>query len=105
MLEVSKESVIGTLQDHGGRMPQKQLSAIYKPLLADKTQRPLFQKIVNQVAFVKTKTEENGESIKVVFLKKELRSSSSPHSQNRSSPRQVIPDAIRFEFEQFFLEL
>ena len=101
MLEVSKESVIATLQDHGGRMPQKQLSAIYKPLLADKTQRPLFQKIVNQVAFVKTKTEENGESIKVVFLKKELRSSpssvSSPHSQNRSSPRQVIPDAIRFE--------
>lgn len=96
MLEVSKESVIATLQDHGGRMPQKQLSAIYKPLLADKTQRPLFQKIVNQVAFVKTKTEENGESIKVVFLKKELRSSpsvASPHS--RSSPRQVIPDAIR----------
>ena len=73
MLEISKESVIQTLLDHGGRMPQKQLSSIYKPLLADKTQRPLFQKIVNQVAFVKTK-EENGEAIKVVFLKKELRS-------------------------------
>ena len=98
MLEVSKESVIATLQDHGGRMPQKQLSAIYKPLLADKSQRPIFQKIVNQVAFVKTKTEENGESIKVVFLKKELRSSpSSTHS--RSSPRHVIPDAIRYEHE------
>lgn len=118
MLEISKESVIQTLLDHGGRMPQKQLSAIYKPLLADKTQRPLFQKIVNQVAFVKTK-EENGEAVKVVFLKKELRSrfvskflskvakknsspsSASVTSSSRGSPgsqsRVFIPDAIRYK--------